>query len=184
MTEEYKKKLGEEIRTGCKNIEKWIYIAGPISNLPEEEYTANFERAEKFLRDNGYEPINPLKIYKTKNGQSQTPTEMCGGIYMLNDWLNSEGARYDYANITSKYKKGKSRTRNYKIFFEKETKIQYFDRLIWTHKEVWKYANIKHKDASYNWVWYKVKPSDAILDDVIAFAEKNLKTSQSNGEKL
>ncbi len=38
------------------------YIAGFIGNLPVEEYTANFEQAEKEVIAMGFIPVSPLKL--------------------------------------------------------------------------------------------------------------------------
>lgn len=44
-----------------KNSKK-CYIAGKIGDLPVEEYTANFLRAEREVRELGYEPVSPLNL--------------------------------------------------------------------------------------------------------------------------
>lgn len=41
---------------------KKFYISGPISKLPQEEYTTAFGRAEAMLLDMDHEPVNPLKL--------------------------------------------------------------------------------------------------------------------------
>ena len=142
-------------------ILKKIYISGAISNLPEEEYTANFERAEKFLRANGYEPINPLKVLK--KGESPNDTLMfCSGLYMLNNWLNSIGARADYEYSLQ--------TPNMLYLFEQETRLQYAQRLFHTLSQdekidVWSNCimNIQRK-TGVSW-------TEGNSEDVILFIE-------------
>lgn len=41
---------------------KKCYIAGFIGNLPVEQFTANFEKAEKEVIEMGMIPISPLKL--------------------------------------------------------------------------------------------------------------------------
>lgn len=79
---------------------KTVYISGKITGLLEEEYQANFAAAEEELRENGYNPINPLKI-KHPPGTEKWCDYMrgdikvlcdCDAIYMLTNYKDSKGA--------------------------------------------------------------------------------------------
>lgn len=76
-----------------------IYISGRISGLPFDEVIAKFAEAEKRLSEMGHIPLSPLK-----NGMPDVAnyaTHMiidimllleADAIYMLNDWVDSQGA--------------------------------------------------------------------------------------------
>lgn len=40
-----------------------IYISGPMSGLPREEYLRRFAVADRILKDHGYKTINPCRVY-------------------------------------------------------------------------------------------------------------------------
>lgn len=82
-----------------------IYISGKISGLEKEEYMEHFDNAERELKEAGYEPINPAK-YNDMLPKSLTWEEymgidltlllrLCDGIYMLNNWELSKGAKIE-----------------------------------------------------------------------------------------
>ena len=75
------------------------YISGKISGLPTGEVYGKFAKAEKLLIERGYEPVSPLdnglpydfpwEVHIAVN----TVTLMgCDAIYLLRDWIFSEGA--------------------------------------------------------------------------------------------
>ena len=80
-----------------------IYISGKITGLDREEYLAKFDLAEKRLISEGYDVVNPARTNDTLPAKSTTYQQfmdmsmlmlsMCDGIYMLNDWGDSPGAR-------------------------------------------------------------------------------------------
>lgn len=89
-------------RYATKQKEK-IYISGPISGT--EDYKERFEKAEKELKALGYRVINPAKV--NANLPEDTTWEeymkislcmlsMCDGIYMMEGWPLSRGARTEY----------------------------------------------------------------------------------------
>lgn len=86
-----------------------VYVSGKISNLPEDVYKANFKSAELELRKRGFNVINPAEtdIKRRKNMTDEQfwvecmltdirdIMETCDGIYMLNNWRSSRGARIE-----------------------------------------------------------------------------------------
>lgn len=86
-----------------------IYIAGKVSGLPFIDLTRKFGSVEKTLREQGYNPINPLNI--VLGGQDWEPAMRrciaalveCDEIFMLHDWKQSPGARLEH-EIASKLK--------------------------------------------------------------------------------
>lgn len=82
---------------------KRIYISGKINGLPPMYSQMLFERAEKQLEAQGYIPVNPWKL--PKDGCKAFDDYMmvdldelrkCDGIYMLANWLESNGAHVEY----------------------------------------------------------------------------------------
>ncbi|ACI06270.1 gp56 [Mycobacterium phage Brujita] len=76
-----------------------IYIAGPMSRLPEFNYPM-FNHVAKALRDKGYDVRNPAE---TDSGSTDKPWEFymrlalqqlleCDEIMLLPGWENSRGA--------------------------------------------------------------------------------------------
>ena len=68
------------------------------------EVQKKFAKAEAFLLQLGYEPLNPLDIvpyhpgttWETYMAHDILALQKCKGIYMLHDWRNSQGARLEY----------------------------------------------------------------------------------------
>lgn len=82
---------------------KRIYISGKIAGLPPMYSQMLFERAEKYLKKQGYEPVNPWRLDKTecKDFDDYMMVDLaelrkCDGIYMLANWLKSNGAHVEY----------------------------------------------------------------------------------------
>lgn len=80
---------------------KKIYISGKITGI-EKDAPVIFERAEKYLRQTGYEPVNPLKINHSHDlsWRSYMVADIkalcdCDGIYMLTNYHESRGARIE-----------------------------------------------------------------------------------------
>ncbi|NLF01127.1 MAG: DUF4406 domain-containing protein [Anaerolineales bacterium] len=79
-----------------------IYIAGPMTGLPEWNFPAFFAAAEA-LRAGGYEPVNPAEAF----GGDTTRTHQeymreacrqlatCQGILLLDGWRESKGAVFE-----------------------------------------------------------------------------------------
>jgi len=84
-------------------MQKKIYIAGKISGLPIEEYTKNFNDAKEYLESLGYEAVNPVEHTDAEMGWEDCMKICiklildCDGIYMLENWDASDGAKIELA---------------------------------------------------------------------------------------
>jgi nucleoside 2-deoxyribosyltransferase len=81
-----------------------IYISGKITGLTIEEATEKFEDAEIMLKEKGYEVVNPMKLEHNhdKTWESYMREDLkamldCDGIYILDNWKSSEGAKLEIA---------------------------------------------------------------------------------------
>ena len=94
-----------------------VYISGKITGLSEEEYTANFNKVEEYLQSLGHDTLNPVK--QTNAIQSVTPWKLeyeemmghclialgsCDAIYLMKNWVDSPGAKYEKDTATSQGK--------------------------------------------------------------------------------
>lgn len=79
-----------------------IYISGPITG--QNNYIERFAAAEELLKEAGYESINPAEelMEMPKNSTHEEYMEKaiallacCEGIYMLEGWENSKGAKIE-----------------------------------------------------------------------------------------
>ena len=82
-----------------KETKSIIYIAGPISNVPN--YKDNFNREESKLNKLGYIVLNPSVFPKglTQSDYMKICIPMlylCDSIYLLNGWDDSVGANIEY----------------------------------------------------------------------------------------
>lgn len=78
-----------------------LYIAGPMTGLPDFNYPAFFKAADR-LRGAGFEPINPARKREGVPHQGATWLDYmrhslrdiadCDGIAMLPGWEGSRGA--------------------------------------------------------------------------------------------
>jgi Domain of unknown function (DUF4406) len=76
-----------------------LYIAGPMTGLPEHNYPAFFG-AEIELKAAGYSPINPARVEGREEcvlwldfmRASLRDIADCDGIATLSGWANSQGA--------------------------------------------------------------------------------------------
>jgi len=81
-----------------------IYISGQISKMDYSEAFDLFQDAEIYLRNWGYEPVNPMKSEGEVPGKKWAEyiaedviiLDECDGIYMLPNWRNSDGARIEH----------------------------------------------------------------------------------------
>ena len=80
-----------------------IYIAGPMTGLPEHNFPA-FHAAAKRLRQAGWEAVNPADNF---GGRTDLPREsylradiellaQCDAVAMLPGWEDSRGAKLEY----------------------------------------------------------------------------------------
>ena len=83
-----------------------VYISGAITGTIN--YIERFNKVEKYLSELEYETVNPAKILSylpitTTHSEymvvSYALLDICDGIYMMDGWLDSKGAKmeYDYA---------------------------------------------------------------------------------------
>jgi hypothetical protein len=78
---------------------KIIYIAGPMTGLPEHNFPA-FHRAARDFRSAGYTVLNPAEVNTVGDGRSKREIVqrdlgallLCNTIYMLRGWEKSDGA--------------------------------------------------------------------------------------------
>lgn len=78
-----------------------VYIAGPMTNLPEFNYPA-FHRAAEQLDAAGYQPLNPArrgvvegKEWSDYLREALADVVRADGIAVLPGWQNSRGARLE-----------------------------------------------------------------------------------------
>lgn len=84
------------------------YISGKITD--NQNFKADFERAEMWLRLQGYEVINPSRHsydclnYKELMAVDFKLIELSDGVYMLDNWQESKGAKSElsYAKALGK----------------------------------------------------------------------------------
>lgn len=81
-----------------------IYIAGPMTGMPENNYPA-FNEAAAMLRAQGYQVENPAENTPPACGTWQGYMRLalaqlakCDTIYILPGWMNSKGARMEARN--------------------------------------------------------------------------------------
>lgn len=81
-----------------------VYISGKITGEDFIDTLVKFERAEKYLKELGYDVINPLKIvtnipkfiiddYEWIMSICKALLRKANRIYMLKDWKYSNGAK-------------------------------------------------------------------------------------------
>ena len=80
-----------------------IYIAGKISGQDLEKAKKKFAKAEKEMRQRGFETVNPLAIQKIHPDKSWGDYMLedikqllrCDAILLLPDWEDSTGAKIE-----------------------------------------------------------------------------------------
>ena len=80
-----------------------IYISGSVTN--NDDYAADFNKAECWLKLNHYTPINPAKLdealpkltYQQFMAIDYKLIELCDAIFMLDGWQKSKRA---YAELS------------------------------------------------------------------------------------
>lgn len=89
-----------------------IYIAGPMSGLPGNNWQA-FDDKERELRAEGWDVVNPAQLdreagmkpdeavdqynYESCASRDIQALSQCSGIYMLSGWQHSKGACWERA---------------------------------------------------------------------------------------
>ena len=93
---------------------KTIYISGPMSNIPNSNLD-EFDKAEKQLKQSGYEVLNPHKICEELNirffKMGKVPNyedylkediiqmlSKCDSVLVLPGWRQSKGSKLEIAN--------------------------------------------------------------------------------------
>ena len=85
-----------------------VYISGPITGV--ENYLFNFNKAEEYLKDLGYQVINPARFnavlpeldYEQYMKVDFALLDLCDSIYMLDGWRDSKGANREYGYALGK----------------------------------------------------------------------------------
>ena len=80
-----------------------VYIAGKITGLPLKECEEKFSKAENIIDGSGHKAINPMKVIPYTEGllwRDYMKTGLkalldCDAIYMLKDWQDSDGAKFE-----------------------------------------------------------------------------------------
>lgn len=76
---------------------KTLYVAGPMTGYPDYNYKA-FDEAERWLRDHGYEVLNPTSnkpddpTWDNYMRASIVQVTQADGIAVLRNWQGSAGA--------------------------------------------------------------------------------------------
>lgn len=79
-----------------------VYLAGKVSGLPTGEVYIKFAQAEFWLREKGYEIVNPLRLcsagWTWERCMKVCLAELmkCDAICLLKDWGESRGARLEF----------------------------------------------------------------------------------------
>lgn len=105
-----KNKIIAEVSERLRCMGQRIYIAGPMTGLPNYNYHAFDAKAEE-LRAHGHTVINPADIGRAAFGGKLDPSKgalksllslelmalkSCDAIYMLPNWEQSRGARIEH----------------------------------------------------------------------------------------
>jgi hypothetical protein len=86
-----------------KNTLPVIYVAGKITGLPYKEVQDKFKAAQIKLEAQGFKVLNPCEFmaidenWHTAMRKASTMLNMSDHIYLLPDWKDSEGARFEFA---------------------------------------------------------------------------------------
>lgn len=91
--------IATQLATNRKPV---IYIAGKITGLPYNEVQQKFQAAKEKLEAQGFMVLNPCDFmpidenWHTAMRKASTLLNMADHIYLLPDWRESEGARFEF----------------------------------------------------------------------------------------
>lgn len=93
--------LGSQLDSSPRRKMFSLYLAGPMTGLSEFNYPA-FNRVAKQLRDFGFYVVNPAELSPTTDQSWEYYMKItiagmvtCDGIFLLNGWEASRGARIE-----------------------------------------------------------------------------------------
>lgn len=84
------------------DMKQTIYISGKMRGLEEQHSRKLFEEAENLLTAHGFNALNPWKFTHTSDRWGDRITadleilKSCDGIWMLENWRDSNGAIVEY----------------------------------------------------------------------------------------
>ena len=93
-------KVATYLATNTKPV---IYVAGKITGLPYNEVQIKFKTAQNMLEREGFKVLNPCEFmpidenWHTAMRKASSLLNMADHIYLLPDWRESEGARFEFA---------------------------------------------------------------------------------------
>lgn len=79
-----------------------VYISGKVTGKDPEAVKKSFGDAEILLRSKGHKVVNPVKLCSSHDDwvfamkKCIAALMECNAIYILDDWINSKGARIEY----------------------------------------------------------------------------------------
>lgn len=111
---------------------KKVYISGPISGLPREEYLARFAEAERWLTSRGFRVCNPCKLapsrwpwlyrligYRLTLWYDIQHMKRCDKIAMLPEWTTSCGAMTELSSAMN--------TSHVVVFYDEDFNYHMYD---------------------------------------------------------
>lgn len=80
-----------------------VYISGKVTGLPYDDVLDKFAEAAEYLEEQGYEAVNPIvEVPFNKDygwfdymGDDIKLLGTCQAVYMLTDWMDSDGAQIE-----------------------------------------------------------------------------------------
>lgn len=84
-----------------------VYVAGKITGL--DNFKEEFGKAEEYVKGIGAVPMNPANLSKGFTWEEYMHVcyamiDICDAVFMINNWVDSEGAQREHAYAMSKGK--------------------------------------------------------------------------------